>query len=287
MKRLGAIISLSLLIVLMAVSTCFAGTFTLEDSYPRDGDTNKAIDNFGVKLYFNEDVLSKENEAANKKCFVIKDAEGNKVPTLVVYSPKEEGLVMVLADYNNKDFVIQQDTEYTLSISEDFVAANGDVLGESTKITFKTLNQSRAMTVNMVLMGVMFAGMFFFSSKSMKKEQEKRQQEEKVNPYKVAKETGKSVEEIVAKDQKAKEKKRKAEARKAARDAGTEIAEEDIDPDNYRVKGPRPISEGNSTYKTGRKALAEEKKRKEAAAKAKGTTKPKNQSGKSKNNKKK
>ena len=54
------------------------------------------------------------------------------------------------------------------------------------------------------MMGVMIVGMVFFTSRSAKKEAEKQRQESKksetVNPYKEAKKTGKSVEEIVRKD---------------------------------------------------------------------------------------
>ena len=49
-----------------------------------------------------------------------------------------------------------------------------------------------------------------------------------------------------------------------------------------RVSRPRPISEGGSTYVTGRKALAEQKAKEEAAKRAAGTTNPKHKSKKKK-----
>lgn len=65
------------------------------------------------------------------------------------------------------------------------------------------------MTVNMVLMGVMMAAVVVLSTRTMKKSKDNdgkdskdKRDEKKVNPYKVAKEKGKSVEEVVAKDQK-------------------------------------------------------------------------------------
>ena len=102
-----------------------------------------------------------------------------------------------------------------------------------------------------------------------KKEAEKQQaarKEEKVNPYKEAKRTGKSVEEIVEQDQKNKAKQAEKAARKAAREAEDydDYPEEGV----YRVKGPRPIASAGGRYITGRKALAEAKKAEEEARKA-------------------
>ncbi|MEG1584536.1 MAG: hypothetical protein RR361_05750, partial [Anaerovorax sp.] len=105
-----------------------------------------------------------------------------------------------------------------------------------------------------------------------------------------AKETGKPVEEVMA--QLAKEK-AKAEAKAKRRSGGNGSNEEDDDEDeevvvsnNKRVKGPRPISAGGSTYVTGRKAAAEKAKLEaERKALAKNTN-PKNATGKKKNKKK-
>ena len=96
-----------------------------------------------------------------------------------------------------------------------------------------------------------------------------------VNPYKVAKKTGKSVEDIVAKDQKKKEKSASALARKERHKRENKV---EISSNNMRVSAPRPISEAGSTYK-----------RPKVDTQGKKNTNPKNQSGKqkNKNNKKK
>ena len=182
---------------------------------------------------------------------------------------------MALVETENQALV-KQDTEYTVTLSSDFLAADGTELGEDIKITFSTLNQTRATTVNMVMMGVMMVGMVIFSTKAMKKDgggaaakqQTARKGDDKVNPYKVAKETGKSIEDIVAKDQKDKEKKAASEAKRAARHeadleaarkklmkSGELMADEDeaANSDVKRVKGPRPISAAGSKYIRGRK----------------------------------
>ena len=117
------------------------------------------------------------------------------------------------------------------------------------------------------------------TAKNAKKQAEadKKTKEEKVNPYKEAKKTGKSVEEIVERDQKEKEKR----AAKAAKKAAAEEEEDDYyDDGKYHVKAPRPISAAGGKYITGRKALAEaqkaeEERRKAQKQKAKGKGKKK------------
>lgn len=290
MKRLGAIISLTLLIVMLSTSFAFASTLDLVTSYPENGDGGFQIENTGVKLYFNEDVLNKENESVNNKAITIVNAKGKKMPTKTFYSTKEEGLVLVLIEG-----ILDTNSEYTLKVTQDFLSANGDSLSKPITITFKTRDTSKDMTVNMVMMGVMFVGVLFLSSRNMKKqvakEQEEKAKEEKVNPYKVAKETGKSVQQVVEKDLKEKEKRARQEAKKGSNnskstDNNKQAETIDKGPNHYKVPAPKPISLAGSTYKTGRKAKAESDAAREAAARKAGTTRPKNQSGKAKNKKK-
>lgn len=295
MKRFGAIVSLVLIIVMMVSGLSFAAgqQFSVESTYPADGSTGKSIDNFGIKIYFNEEIGAAATLANNKDCVIVKDDEGEKVPISLYYSTKGDNLMMALVEPENKG-LIKQNTEYTVTVTSDFQNSKGEALGKDYSISFKTLNQTRSTTVNMLMMAVMFGGIMLFSAKAMKGEteqaEEKKPGNDKVNPYKEAKKTGKSVEEVVAKDQKAKAKKAASEARRIAKDKALrdkiekETAEEEVKQDSgvKHVKGPRPISAGGSTYITGRKAAAE------AAAKEamqRGTTRPKNHSAK-KNNKK-
>ncbi len=208
MKRLGALISLILLLALFTTSFAAAATFAVENSSPKDGQTGMAVDNMGVKVEFTQSVYSKENQAANKEMCKLVDPKGKEIPILVVFNPKAHSEMLVLADTTN-GAVIEGATEYTLTINPGFVATDGTELGKEYKVTFETLNPSTSMTVSMVMMGAMVVGMVFFTSRTAKKEADKSKEkkEEVVNPYKVAKETGKSVEEIVAQEQKKKEKK--------------------------------------------------------------------------------
>jgi len=292
MKRAGIILSLSILLILTSFSFCFAAGLELLDSYPKDGSDDSRPENFLVKLYFNEDVSAKEVQKQNEAAFKFTDSKGKELPIRVLYDSKKPKEIWVLVEKT-----LKPDSEYKLSISGDLQLANGDTLGEDRTINLKTRNTNTDNNVNMALMGVMMVGMIVFTSISTKRQLKKREEEErakpetKVNPYKVAKETGKTVEDVVAKTNKEKEKARaKAEKRNKhmvqsqseAADAGKA---EDEKKDTKRVKGPRPISAAGSTYKTGRKAKAEKEREKAAAKAAAGTTRPKNATGKSRNKK--
>ncbi len=286
MKRIGAILCLSVMLIMMSVSVCFAGEGDLKinELYPKDGATGTAVESISIKLWFNQDVKPKSQEIRkeNKQAIKLVDDKGKTIPIYVAYSQKEKGLMMVLS---GEDVQIKGKTKYTLTIGPEFQATSGDTLGAQDKVAFTTLDQSQAMTVNMVMMGVMMIGMIFFSSRSMKKQQEKEKAEkgkyEPVNPYKEAKRTGKSVEEIVEKDKKNKEKQAAAAAKRAAREAKQREKEEkeEIQPvsHNKRVAGPRPISAGGGKYKAPKKEKSQNK----------GNTRPKNQTGKQRNTKNK
>lgn len=292
-KRIGAIFAACILMVMMSASVCFAGTLEIKDSSPKDGATGTAIENLGVKLYFSEPMYSEKYNKKNEKCFQILDDKGKEVPILVVFNNKKgyEDQVLVL-EKTTSDYKVKADSEYKLIISDKLVSASGNTLSDKalaeSEITFRTLNQKRAQAINMGMMLVMMLVMIGATMKQTKKaaeEQKKKEGYQKVNPYKEAKKTGKSVEEIVAKEQK---ERAKYEAKEAARRAKEEEerAEEEakraaeeaalLAASRKHVSGPRPISAAGSTYKSGRKAAAEKKAAEEAARRAKGTTNPKN-----------
>ncbi|WP_425755445.1 Ig-like domain-containing protein [Ihubacter sp. rT4E-8] len=267
MKRIGAIVCLAALIVTMTASVCFGvQSLKLVESYPEDGQKSTSIENMGVKLTFNSDIGDEKSAKANAKCFSITDDKGHKLPIRVFYDPKNSKKMMVLADAvkiaANKDLRIKDNVKYTLHISGDLTDNEGNTLGADQEISFTTLNQSQNTKVYMIMMVIMFGGMFFFTSRQAKKQMAKQDaengvKEEPFNPYKEAKKTGKSVEEVMA----AHEKEMARKAAKAAKKAKAQSDDEDDDYEddngNYKVKKPRPISAGGSNYVTGRKALAE------------------------------
>lgn len=273
MKRICRILLVITVIMMMTAGLCFAegteGGLNLNDSYPKDGATGAAIENFDVKLYFDHEMTGETLKSVNDGCFTLIDADGNTLPTMVLYSPKESGVVMVLFDPNTenlgsdgKQITIQGNKEYTLKISGDLRDDEGNTLGEDKTIKFTTINQTRNSIVSMLLMLVLYAGIIGFSLRNAKKQAEKQSKEAKVNPYKEAKRTGKSVEEIVEK-----ENKKKAKAEKKAEDAEDDEDDEEeedyLEEGHYRVKSVRTVASGGSSYITGRKAEAEARKERE------------------------
>lgn len=309
MKRIIAMLALMILCLAMSAPAAFAVDtpadvttpgFEIRSTSPEDGDTGVAVDNFSIKIYFNKEMTpaSEEVRKSNAAQFTLVDEEGEKVPLRVYYSEKERkrGLMMVAADYsdnNKKDVQIKGASEYTLTIGDKLQATDGSRYNQTTKIKVKTLNQQGSMIVYMILMVAMMGGMVFFTIRSTKKAEEKKKEEATVkgaNPYKEAKRTGKSVDEIVARDRKAKEKKEAAEAkRREAQEAlEAEILEKMRKEKNKRVSGPAPISKAGSEYKVEVKGAAKAEEKEEEVKKSnKGTTNPKNRSGKKKNSGKK
>ena len=301
MKRIGALVCLIMMMVSVMAPAAFATEeanaqktgFAIEDSIPHNKDEGVSVENLSVKIYFNQDVMpaNKKIEEKNAKQFKLTDKNGKKVPIKVYYSDKEEGLLMVVSNVRSKEArkansIIQGDMKYTLTIGKNLQATDGSKLGEVETITFKTLDQQKSTKVYMILMLLMMGGMIVFSVKSAKKATEKEQKEsgksKTVNPYKEAKKTGKSVEEIVAKDKQRKAKEAEALAKRKAADAElmaeleAEAAAEAAKELNKRVSGPRPISAAGSEYKV--KVVKTQPKKSVS-------TNPKNQSGKKKNSK--
>lgn len=300
MKRIGALVCLMVMVVSVLAPAAFAANdtnsqkagFAIVESIPHDKDEGVSVENLSVKIYFNKDVMpANENiEKKNAKQFKLTDEDGKNVPIKVYYSDKEEGLLMVVSNVRSKEArkansMIQGDMKYTLTIGEKLQATDGSKLGTVETIKFKTLDQAKSTKVYMILMAVMMVGMIVFTTKSAKKAAEKETKEsgksQTVNPYKEAKRTGKSVEEIVAKDKQRKEKEAEALAKKKAAEAEImaeleKEAAESIASSNKRVSGPRPISATGSEYKV--KVVKTQPKQSTS-------TNPKNQTGKKKNSK--
>jgi len=297
---LTLVLSISLLGTAMAdteVDTTGTQTFALNGSYPEDGATETSVENMGVKLYFNKPMTSEVIGEANAKNFELVDPDGNKLPLKVLYAPKEDGVVLVLLDTENmpEDIEIQSPGEYTLKVLSTVVDDDGDTLGKDISISFTTQNQKRNGLINTLLMFVMMGGMMVFTMKGQKKNSEKEKEQKSkggspVNPYKEAKKTGKSVEEIVQKDQQKKDKQAAKEAKEAEKEAklyeeyglNEYAAEEYIEEGHYKVGKPRTVASAGSTYISGRKAkyeammerkAKEEKWAQEAKKKGKGIKK--------------
>ena len=253
-KRIGALICLLAFALTMSMSVAFAASeLKIEQVSPEDGAKDMAMENMGYKVYFNQNVY--KNKKMNAKLCTITDNKGKKVPTIVVVNPKEKNVMMVLADTNSRKTKIKGKTKYTLTIKPGFKADSGQALGQEFTASFRTLNPSTSMWVSMGMMGVMVVAMVFFSTREMKKQNEKdspqKHKEKTVNPYKEAKRTGKSVEEIVAAEEKKKAKK------KAKRERQKQENKKEIASSNIRVSKKRAISEVGLTYKEPKPAKAD------------------------------
>lgn len=257
MKKFGAVLSIVVLVVMMNVSTAFAGeSLKIVETYPKDGAKNTTIENMCIKLTFNNFMGDKKLQKANQDKFSIADADGKKIPIRVFYDEKDSRKVMVLADAvaigKDKNLTIKDNTEYTLSVSGELKDVDGNTLGSDQKITLTTINQKFNTMVYMVMMLVMFGGMFIFSSRQMKKKAEKDQnenvKEEAFNPYREAKRTGKPLKQVIAEHEKEVAKKEAKAAKKAAKQALEEEYDDyEEENTNYKVKCRRSAAAAGST----------------------------------------
>ncbi|MDR1245848.1 MAG: hypothetical protein LBK57_02330 [Clostridiales Family XIII bacterium] len=296
MKKSGGIIFAIILAFFMSTAPSFAEGLNLVNNYPEEGSNASPPANLGIKLFFDNNVSSRELREQNESCFKLIDDEGKAVPLKVLYTDADPNYILVIAEPEDEKLGLGSDREYRFEIAQELQALDGSTLDAPESITFRTRNSSMDMTINMVIMGVMVAGMLVFSTISMRRQMKKSaasDEKQKVNPYKVAKETGKNVTDIVAQEDKKKQKVAKKNAAKGDRNDdksavkdGVETAENVDRRRVKRVKGPRPVSAAGSSYKSGRKAAAEKRAREEAERLAKGTTKPKNKSAGSKKKKK-
>jgi hypothetical protein len=251
MKKISLIAILTSIMIMAASAFCFAdGGFDLVSSYPEDGQTNTSMENLGVKLKFSNAMDSTEATAANANKFTIYDPDGKTIPVQVLFSDKEKGLVLVLAD-TDKGFVAKNNSEYKLVVSGDLIDNEGNTLGADKTVTFKTYNQRVNNMVNMAMMFVMFGGIMVLS---LRQNNEKEEEEPKdvpkeaaFNPYREAKRTGKSIEEVKAEQAKKEAKEAKKKARKAKKNA-EQPQEKKIENcaellnNVYHVHAPAPVS---------------------------------------------
>ena len=301
MKRIGSIIAVTLIMIITTAMPAFAAGFSIESTTPEDGARNTTKENLCVKINFTSEVGNDESIEANKDAFRIIDNKGKEFPSLIYYNKENPKYVLILADTTkipqSGDGSIKDDTEYTCILDADVRDNDGNTLGTEQKISFTTMNQGRGMIIYMVLMVGMMVAMMVFTviqtKKDAEKQAEEKVREETFNPYKEAKQSGKSVEQVIAEHEKESQKgdglfggllggsKEKDEEEKEERGKR--------DGEYYLVKRPQPISAAGSTYKTGRKAKAEaEAKKREAEKKerkAEGYSKKKSEKKKEANNK--
>ena len=278
MKR-GTLIAVLTAIMVMACSafSFAADGLELVSSYPEDGQKNTSMENLGVKLTFNHPINSDEAKKVDASKFSIVDQDGEKVPVQVLVCDKNDGLVLVVADID-QGFIAKNNSEYTLTIDGGLVDNDGNVLEKAQTITFRTYNQKVNNMVNMGMMFFMFGGIMFFTMRQNKQKEEensdKDENKEAFNPYREAKRTGKSVEEVMAEQAKKEEKLARKKARKnkgkdEPQDKKIENCAELLN-NVYHVHAPAPISKEdrsvNALNKMRKDAARAEKAEREARA---------------------
>ena len=275
MKKISVIAVLVSIMIMAASAFSFAeGGLELVSSFPEDGQTTTSMENLGVKLTFSSPINSEEAKKANADKFSIVDEDGETVPVKVLFSEKNDGLVLVLAD-TDEGFTAKNNAEYKLTVSGEVVDNEGNTLGADKTVSFRTYNQTVNNSINMVMMVVMFGGIMVISlrQQNQKKEEEEANaadsSKEAFNPYKEAKRTGKSLEEVKAEQAKKEEKEAKKRARRKKKDA--EPQEKKIENcaellnNVYHVHAPAPKNKADRSID----ALRASRKAESKAAKSK------------------
>ena len=281
MKRVSLIAILSAVMIMAASAMCFADDgLKLVSSYPEDGQKNTSMENLGVKLTFNHPINSAEAKKADLDKFAIYDEDGKAVPVEILFSDKNDGLVLVLADID-KGFTAKNNSEYKLVISSGVVDNDGNELEKEQTISFKTYNQKVNNMVNMGMMFVMFGGIMFLSVRQNNKKEEEEvpakdaPKEPAFNPYREAKRTGKTVDEVKAEQAKKEEKEAKKKARKKKKTE--EPPEKKIENcaqylnNVYHVHAPAPVSKEDRSVEALAAMRKEEKAPKQTKTKSKGS----------------
>jgi hypothetical protein len=233
MKKICSILSLVLIILFVSSPMAFAAGLELVDTYPKDGGTGFEPINLMVKLTFSDNVGDENIQAQNSKAFKVVDQTGKSVPFKTLYTPEDNTKISLLM---SGDLI--SNTEYKVTIDSSLSAASGQTLASSEVIGFKTRDVAKDSQVSTIMMFVMVGAMVFYSTwdakRKAKKEAEARG--DKVNPYKVAKEKGVSVEKAVAGADKKKDKvKAKDKAADKSKDSGKVIGQT-----GGKVKGSKP-----------------------------------------------
>ena len=284
-KRVSTILCLAVILAVIVgifgATNTFATTdngFYIVSTSPEDGAKNTTKDNMCVKVYFSTEVGSAESAKANENNKVsIVDENGTKFPVRIVYSENDPTYCLMLVDTTKLKKSSQypaQDTNFTLTISKNFVDNNGNKLGDDDLrvVNYKTMNTSRSTAIYFVMMIAMFVCMFVFSLKQNKSQTQKDQAEagyvEAFNPYKEAKRTGKSLAEVMAIHEKELQKQEAKIQKKMAKEGALTEGDPKRDGNAYVVKKRHTVAEGGSSYKSGRKAIAEAKAAKKAEEKA-------------------
>ena len=280
MKRAGLIALLAAVMIIAASAMCFADDeLKLVSSFPEDGQKNTSMENLGVKLKFNHPINTAEARKADLDKFAIYDEDGKAIPVEILFSDKNDGLVLVLAD-SDKGFTARNNSEYKLVISPGVIDNDGHELANEKTVTFRTYNQRVNNMVNMAMMFVMFGGIMVLSMRQNSKKEEEEvpkdaPKEAAFNPYREAKRTGRSVDEVKAEQAKKEEKEAKKKARRKKKTE--EVPEKKIENcaqylnNVYHVHAPAPVNKEDRSVEALAAMRKAEKAPKQTKTKSRGS----------------
>jgi opacity protein-like surface antigen len=274
------------------------GKLNLIENFPEKNNDHVPVDTVGIKLFFDGDVTAESVRDINgaEDIFKFSGGKNEKLETKAYFDKKDSGYILVIAskkDDKGNDISLEQKSKYKLTISGKLTSADGKVLGDDEVIDFQTVDMSGNTKIYMLLMALMVVGMVgmtFVSNRRKARAKAEAEGAKVINPYKLAKEKGITVQEAMRIVEREKEKREKRLAA-AGIDPKQIAAPKEEAPKGHRVKVARPVSAGGSAYKTGRKALAEKeakiaerKAREEAARRARNVSnsKKKGRGGKKK-----
>lgn len=140
-KTLILLMALTLLLSVFTVAEATEGNkpLFLDTSTPEDGATDIPLEQ-EIKLVFSKNVVNLSVKDNNMNCFTMEDSDGNDVPIYI-----EMGDDQIHPD-QKRDVVInpveglKENLTYTIRISPDMLAKNGNNLGEEVTVTFSTIS---------------------------------------------------------------------------------------------------------------------------------------------------
>lgn len=135
------IVVLMVLGALSAATLSFAeggnNPLTIESSTPSDGDLDVSKD-AEIVIVFSKNIVNMAVKENNAKCFTMNDNEGNDTPLDIVMADdqidREKRHDVQIIPANG----LKEGKQYTINISKDMSAKNGNILGEDKTITFST-----------------------------------------------------------------------------------------------------------------------------------------------------
>lgn len=139
------IVALMLLGALSAATLSFAeggnNPLTIESSTPADGDLDVSKD-AEIVIVFSKNIVNMAVKENNANCFTMNDNEGNDIEIDIVMADDQ-------IDREKRHDVqiipvggLEEGKQYTINISKDMSAKNGNTLGEDKIITFSTVGYS-------------------------------------------------------------------------------------------------------------------------------------------------